>query len=297
MFSCEILSICTSPSETSHNQKAGMGDGDEDETEAGDICQTQKKRYEINCILLGLSLYIFQMLHIAKRQKRQYKDCPPAPRWLTGSLYTVEEIEKLIAQGVNLNNPDEWGFAPLHTCRNAAGRVLLIKAGADVNSKDVKGKTPLLKETTLKVTKALLAAKADVDAQDAFHNTALHQLLSAKHCMLLLRARANPNVVNAWGDTPLFNARGKKDIESCRLLLHAKADIDATAKDGLRAVFCVDSVIQEFLLSQGATPYTDCGVLLNSSTAYKYYYEKVLSQIPMIMPLKIIILQYLYYNS
>ena len=55
----------------------------------------------------------------------------------------MQEIFKLLANGANVNEADEFTKSPLHYSLNVQVTKLLISAGAEVNAKDKHGKTPL----------------------------------------------------------------------------------------------------------------------------------------------------------
>ena len=56
---------------------------------------------------------------------------------------TLDEAEKLVKNGANVNEKDEFSDTPLHFVRNVHIVKLLIDNGADVNAHDLHGYTPL----------------------------------------------------------------------------------------------------------------------------------------------------------
>jgi|SaaInlStandDraft_1057018.scaffolds.fasta_scaffold445419_1 ankyrin repeat protein len=53
------------------------------------------------------------------------------------------EIFKLLSDGADVNEADEFGKSPLHYSLNVQIAKLLLSSGADVNAKDKHGKTPM----------------------------------------------------------------------------------------------------------------------------------------------------------
>jgi|GEM_PF-3013845 len=98
----------------------------------------------------------------------------------------VREAEKCLAQGADINAPDEKGLAPLHyaaVCQHVEMVKWLLSHGADVNKKNKWAWTPLHyalgsdqetdklcpkpdKERTMAVVKLLVEAKANINADD-----------------------------------------------------------------------------------------------------------------------------------
>ena len=142
----------------------------------------------------------------------------------------VEEVKRLLTQGVDVNAQDEYGYNPLFYAvvnGNTEMVKLLIEAGADVNTKNKFGTTPLFSVALLgrtEVAKLLIEAGADVNTKNVNGET---PLFTAAHngnteiAKLLIDAGADVNTKNLDGKTPLFYARFKGDTQMAKLLLEA----------------------------------------------------------------------------
>ncbi|XP_022102384.1 ankyrin repeat domain-containing protein 54-like [Acanthaster planci] len=92
----------------------------------------------------------------------------------------VEEVRKLLEEGVNPNRPDDKGRAPLHfavTKRCHEMVQVLIDKGADVNQKDGLGNTPLhlaVFSSHMGVATTLLESGANTHELDREGHTPIH---------------------------------------------------------------------------------------------------------------------------
>ena len=116
----------------------------------------------------------------------------------------MESVELLLSAGAAVNARNDYGVTPLSLAAENANLLAvqrLIKAGADVNVATSTGETPLMtavRAGNIAVIKALIGAGANVNAKGGGREqTALH-----------------------W-------AVAQKDYEVMRILIEAKADLDA----------------------------------------------------------------------
>ena len=87
----------------------------------------------------------------------------------------VDEIQRLIESGVDVNSRTERGGTPLMLAYDAKIGGLLIRHGADVNARDDAGNTPLIwflralakKRTAEKYLRLLVSAGADVSIRSS----------------------------------------------------------------------------------------------------------------------------------
>ena len=141
----------------------------------------------------------------------------------------VAQVKALIQQGVNVNELDGSGDAPLvmaaYEGRNEIVK-LLLEAGADVAAVD-----PGMQATALhaaayagrtEAAKLLIAYKIDIDKQGPYNGyTALHDALWQNHietAKVIIEAGANLTLKSNQGQTPLEFARSKKLNELVTLM-------------------------------------------------------------------------------
>ena len=151
----------------------------------------------------------------------------------------VDDVEKLLASGADVNKPDEDGDTPLAYAsmegRTDVVRLLLAVKDIDVNKADDDRYTPLAlasKEGYVDVVQLLLAVNDNDFKKTVGGDTSLRYALGYASkkghtdvVSLLLAASADVNKPDEDGDTPLTNASMKGRTDVVRLLLAAK-DID-----------------------------------------------------------------------
>jgi len=117
----------------------------------------------------------------------------------------------------------------------------LIEEGADVNARGIKGKTPLLRAASvghLDVVKVLLENGADVDVGGGKYTPLFHPIWDDNIDIEMVRTliasgadvNAHPKEENT---TPLFYAVYYGRPHVARILIEARADVNARTEDGL----------------------------------------------------------------
>jgi ankyrin repeat protein len=199
--------------------------------------------------------------------------------------------EQLMQAGADPDVANEYGVTPLFLAannRNAAMAEALLKGGANPDAALWSGVTPLMaaaKTGVNEVVSVLLAHGADVNIQEPRRDqTALMWAIAFKHpetARLLIEngARVNvrtkmldekfkPVVLEGYkanvlgtpqgGFTPLMFAARAGDLETVRLLVSKKADLDAVSVEEGTALVIAAAVGNEeialYLLEQGANP-------------------------------------------
>src|SRR5581483_5346723 len=125
----------------------------------------------------------------------------------------LDEVARLITQGVDVNALDRLGSTPLLDAAwtgNAEICQFLIQHGADVNARHREAGSTALQYAVLTgkaaVVRLLLAAGARVDVPYRDHQTVLHVAASRGNPQivdLLLAAHADSKALDANDDTPL----------------------------------------------------------------------------------------------
>jgi ankyrin repeat protein len=113
-----------------------------------------------------------------------------------------------------------------------------LDSGANVNEKDRKGGTPLHKAAArgrTDVAVYLVEHEADVNMQDNLGDTPLSRAAKNGHtetCEALIGKGADPNLRNILRETPLHMAVGGDKIETVELLLSKGADPNMDSQIG-----------------------------------------------------------------
>lgn len=202
---------------------------------------------------------------------------PEDALWYAAEEGDLEEVERLIAEGVDVNYQrpnNKGGNMALHRAADQ-GHVevvrALIDAGADVHAEDFAGRHPLrfAAKEHADVVAVLIEHGADVDHAVQMSGPAgalapvrpLHRAAGAgnvESVRLLLEAGAEVDPLKGEAGTPLFFAASQGRTEVVELLIEAGADVNAPKDDGqtplmTAAMFGHQDVI-ELLIEAGADP-------------------------------------------
>ncbi|WP_456373729.1 ankyrin repeat domain-containing protein [Thiolapillus sp.] len=188
---------------------------------------------------------------------------PTVTLYLAMQRGDIEQIERHIVWGTDMNQLDRDGYAPLHVAvRN--GRVaivrLLLKKGVDVQRRDAQGHDALYHAVLgahLRIADLLLKAGADLDAT-ALLLAAVDQDVSEREVYRYLNKHgADMNLRDKDGDTPLLKAIHKGNHKLAKHLVSFGADVTVTDKNGKTALAIAKSLglrdIAQLLQRNGAT--------------------------------------------
>ena len=199
------------------------------------------------------------------------EEAPPKPLdpRLAALIAAVRSEPRATVQPLVAANPDlvtatdPAGSTVLH---HAAGfgavdtLTLLLDAGVDLNAQNRRRSTPLFWAISdLAKVRLLLARGADVNVKQVEGRTPLYQAASLGNgnavLQLLLANGADPNIAMANGRTPLMAAANRGDVEAMRLLIEAKAQVDAQNGRGETALMLAaghgNPDVVRFLLERG----------------------------------------------
>ncbi len=194
-------------------------------------------------------------------------------------------VDQLLAAGAEVKTANRYGVTPLFlACQNGSALMIekLLKAGADANAEVTEGETALMTASRTgnpDAVKVLLDHGAAVDAKENWHGeTALMWAAAESHpevVRLLIEHGATVNIRsthNLWarqttseprekwlpvGDlSPLMFAARQGCLECAKILLEAKAHINAVDPDGisstLLAIINGHYDVAAYLVDQGA---------------------------------------------
>lgn len=160
--------------------------------------------------------------------------------------YYVEEL------GVPVDQPGAGGETPLMVASffrqddfDASLGVIdyLLSKGADVNARSDNGVTPVMSASIsgrLKVIKKLVEAGADVNMETTAHgDTALLFSVEKNHwkvARFLIKQGAKVDAQNNYGISPLIKASGSGAVDTIKVLLANKADVNLKDAEGRTAL-------------------------------------------------------------
>lgn len=149
-----------------------------------------------------------------------------------------KRIEKLVREGVAVNQQNKDGETPLHVAVSNGKKtpkvvVALLKAGANINAQDGLGSTPLLysmhRDGSIEYAKILLDNGADVKLARNDGTTALHWAVEALYFDIiesLLSKGADPNALDDESESPLMWAvRLNRNVKFVKILIESGANI------------------------------------------------------------------------
>lgn len=158
----------------------------------------------------------------------------------------VREVERLLAEGADVNELDEsTNSAPLAEAA-ATGNLEMVRtllaAGAEPNARNSRGTTALMRlddDAGAELVRTLLAAGAKVNLKNEEGQTALHvaaEFQTAEALGVLLEAGAKVNASDKEGKTPLMIAAEENRLDNVKALIAAGADPDRRSKEGETAL-------------------------------------------------------------
>ncbi|BAO44764.1 ankyrin repeat domain-containing protein [Thiolapillus brandeum] len=188
---------------------------------------------------------------------------PTVPLYLAMQRGDIEQIERHIAWGSDMNRLNRDGFTPLQVAvRNGRTAIvkLLLKQGVDVGVKDAQGHDALyhaILGSHLRIADLLLKSGADMDAS-ALLQAAAHQGISEREIYRYLsRHGADMNLRDENGDTPLLVAVRQGNHKLAKHLVSFGADVTITDARGKTPLAIANSLglrdIAQLLQRNGAT--------------------------------------------
>jgi ankyrin repeat protein len=144
--------------------------------------------------------------------------------WIATRNDDANMVKTLIKAGADLNTRYRYGYSILHVSVEkdaVAAAEVLINAGADLEAKTEQGKTPLF----------------------------ISASLGRKTTPLLIRAGADLNAANNDGETALMSAALTGELESIRMLVGSKANVDTSDRMGRTALINAAGMLRSSMAS------------------------------------------------
>jgi len=144
----------------------------------------------------------------------------------------IEQIERHIAWGSDINELDKDGLSPLHVAANKGRYVvvkLLLNSGANADAKDRNGNTPLstaLLAGRIQIAELLKQKGASTDANQLLMQVVLQQASDRDVLALLVKWNADLNHTTKNGQTPLAVAISQADLKMAKLLIRSGVDVN-----------------------------------------------------------------------
>ncbi len=175
----------------------------------------------------------------------------------------VEQIERHIATGTDMNQLDSDGYAPLHIAVRD-GRIaitrLLLKHGVNMEVKDRNGHTPMyhaIMHGHIRIARLLQKQGAVIKPTTWLLDAASRGIDDRDSIAYLIEQGADIETVNAQGDTPLLIAIREGNHKLAKHLVNLGARVTVTDAQGKTALEIAKSLglsdIALLLLRNGAT--------------------------------------------
>src|SRR5437660_8672531 len=162
------------------------------------------------------------------------------PLMYAAAVGSLDAMNRLLAAGAEVNARNALGSSALTWAAKDISKVrLLLDRGADVNVTSIPGRTPLLVATmhnpSAAVVKLRIARGADAHAVDKLQANALHTAAVAadvETLRILLDAKVDVNARDAADFTPLMVAAAAGSVEAVALLLSRGAHVNDVSGTG-----------------------------------------------------------------
>jgi cytohesin len=175
-------------------------------------------------------------------------DPPTIPLYLALQRADLDQIERHILHGADLNAEDPDGRRPLHVAA-AAGKLvvaqMLLKHGADIDAPDARGHSPLyvaLLAGRTQVADMLIKRGASFRPDELLREAAMSGVSDRDVVDFLVSRGADINHRGPDGRTPLIIAIERDDRLMTKLLVSRGADVNRTDSAGRRPLAAAHSV-------------------------------------------------------
>ncbi|MES9855347.1 MAG: ankyrin repeat domain-containing protein [Sedimenticola sp.] len=167
-------------------------------------------------------------------------DQPTIGLYLAIQRGDIDQIERHIAWGTDINGMDPDGRRPLHVAAGRGRHVisnLLINNGVKINAIDIEGKTALYHAVLsgrTQIARLLVEQGADLQPDELLDAVIIEHVVDRDIIPLLLEWGADINHREAKGMTPLLLAIGERQRVLVKFLIANGADVNAESDRGVR---------------------------------------------------------------
>ena len=200
-------------------------------------------KLQMSLFIFLLSCFFVQANENQEELNRRLHEAVFNTMWSAGGKQegeegTIENIQRLLDAGADINSRNEDGYHVLGWQLNWQLHDFLLQNGADTYAKfpgDKDEKTYFHSETSPVKIRSHIEAEADPNIRDGKGKTPLHyNYLSSRkieRAEVLLEAGADPNAIDELGRTPLHYV-GPNDFKTARYLIKNGADRNIRDKEG-----------------------------------------------------------------
>ena len=192
--------------------------------------------------ILGLALSVVALAGCSQ------PDPPTIPLYLALQRADLDQIERHIFHGADINEEDPDGRRPLHVAA-AAGKLvvaeMLLKHGADIDALDARGHSPLyvaLLAGRTQVGDMLIKRGASFRPDELLREAAMGGVSDRDVVDFLVARGADINHHGPDGKTPLIIAIERDDRLMTKLLVSRGADVNLRDSSGRRPLGVANSV-------------------------------------------------------
>ncbi len=189
-------------------------------------------------------------------------DRPTIGLYLALQRGDIDQIERHIFWGVDLNKVEHTGQMPLHIAAEKGLPIvteLLLEHGAKINAKDSKGNTPLhtaVMSGRTQVAGFLIKRGAEFDPNKLLEDAVLNSVTDRDVIRFLLRNGADINHISDKGSTPLLEAIKQNNRALVKLLIANGSDVNKPDSSGQTPLHLANQMksesITRLLIKNGA---------------------------------------------
>lgn len=193
-------------------------------------------------------LFIFALLTALFMYACSEPDKPTVSLYLAVHRGDIDQIERHIYWGADINEVDPDGHRPMHVAAEQ-GRIavvkMLLKHGAEIDAPDSRGQTAIqvaLLSGRIQLADLLMKRGAKLDPSELLLKATTANITDRDVMTWLVDHGANTEQRNTEGDTPLLIAIRHLNHRTVRHLVTANADVNVLDASGKSALQIAESL-------------------------------------------------------